>query len=595
MPRNFRLRNLLLMLVLVAAPTPAAWAADLAYATDIRLEGAEDKKLLDTLKGASELLRLKDQPPPTEAALRRRVESDVERLTGVAQAEGYWRPTIRYEIDTRESPAKVTLTVAPGPLFHYEVITFRTSEGGPPPLLNELGSAAVGLSVGAPARSAPVAEAERRIVDLYAQNGRPFAQVTDRKAIVDVATNTMAVTYTVEPGPEVRFGAAVILGLKTVDRAFVVARIAWHTDTPYDSRQVEKTRQDLIKTNLFSEVRITHGDMPASGNQVPVIIDLQEGPAHSVSAGVGYNTNLGLGATASWEDRNLFGGAEDLRLSAGVAQRQLGLFLSFRKPDFLERDQTFLTTAEVLRLVTPAFRSRREDAVAAIERPLLPSLVGDLGLSLERANVTEEFRSENYTLLGIPLVLRRDTTDNLLDPTLGSRETLTVTPYHGLATSKLNFVTTRLEGRDYERLDETGRFLLAGYAALGSILGEGRDALPADKRFYAGGAGSVRGYAFQRAGPLGPANTPLGGASSVELGVELRYRITDTIGVVPFFEGGNVYPHSFPDSVKLFYGAGIGLRYYTVIGPVRLDLATPLDRRASDSPIQFYISIGQAF
>jgi translocation and assembly module TamA len=105
----------------------------------------------------------------------------------------------------------------------------------------------------------------------------------------------------------------------------------------------------------------------------------------------------------------------------------------------------------------------------------------------------------------------------------------------------------------------------------------------------------VRGYAYQRAGPLGPGDVPLGGISSIELGLELRYRITDSIGIAPFVEGGNVYPHSLPDSLELFYGAGIGLRYYTLIGPIRLDLATPFTRRPGDDPIQVYISIGQAF
>jgi translocation and assembly module TamA len=137
--------------------------------------------------------------------------------------------------------------------------------------------------------------------------------------------------------------------------------------------------------------------------------------------------------------------------------------------------------------------------------------------------------------------------------------------------------------------------VLAGFGAFGSIFGASRDEVPADKRLYAGGAGSVRGYAYQRAGPLGPADVPLGGISSLELGLEFRYRITDTLGIAPFVEGGNVYPHSLPDSLKLLYGGGIGLRYYTLIGPIRVDLATPFERRPGDAAIQFYISIGQAF
>jgi translocation and assembly module TamA len=572
----------------------AAWA-DIAYTVEIETRGLDDKSLRETLNDTSQLVALKDRLPPSEAALRRRADDDLPRLKDVMQAAGYWTAKLTDAVDFKAQPAKVTVVIEPGPLFHLASVTFRTPAGEAPPLLERLGPAAFGLDIGGPARSAPVAAAESRIVEEYARNAHPFAAVTDRKAVVDVAKDTMAVTYTVDPGPAARFGPLTIDGLKRVDRDFVENRIAWHEGDPYDSRAVETTRQNLVKTSLFSEVRITHAGKPEPGGAVPMTLTLVEGPPRSVGVGVAYNTNLGFGGQAFWEHRNLFGGGEDLRVSAGVAQRQVGTALAFRKPDFVDRDQTFLANAEILREVTDAFRSRRADAFTGIERPLLPSLTVDAGISVERADVAEPFRSENYLLLGAPFVLRRDTTDNLLDPTIGSRQTLTLTPYHSLTGADLNFVTTRIDERDYERLDDSGRVILASFVALGSIVGTSRDTLPADKRFYAGGAGSVRGYGFQRAGPLGPGDVPLGGISSLELGTELRYRLTDTIGIVPFVEGGNVYPRSLPNSVKLFFGGGVGLRYYTLIGPVRLDLATPFERRPGDSPIQVYISIGQAF
>jgi len=588
------LNRTLFALLLTLAPGRAAWA-DIAYSVEIDTRGLEDKALSETLKDTSQLVALKDRLPPSAAALRRRADDDLPRLKDVMQAAGYWTAQLTDVIDFKATPAKVTVVIEPGPLFHLASVTFRTPSGEAPPLLERLGPAAFGLELGGPARSAPVAAAERRIVEEYARNARPFAAVPDRKAVVDVAKDTMTVTYTVDPGPAARFGPLTIDGLKRVDRDFVENRVAWHEGEPYDSRAVETTRQNLVKTNLFSEVRIAHAEKPEPDGMVPMTLTLVEGPPRSVGVGVAYNTNLGFGGQAFWEHRNLFGGGEDLRISAGVAQRQVGTALAFRKPDFVDRDQTFLANAEILREVTDAFRSRRADAFTGIERPLLPSLTADAGISIERADVAEQFRSENYLLLGAPFVLRRDTTDNLLDPTIGSRQTLTLTPYHSLTGPDLNFVTTRIDARDYERLDDSGRMILASFVAVGSIVGTSRDTLPADKRFYAGGAGSVRGYGFQRAGPLGPGDVPLGGISSLELGTELRYRITDTIGVVPFVEGGNVYPRSLPNSVKLFFGGGVGLRYYTIIGPVRLDLATPFERRPGDSPIQVYISIGQAF
>ena len=597
MPRQ-PLSFLLLAAVLAAALAAPAYA-DVEYKPEIKLQGLKDKKLSATLEAASQLVQLKDKPPASNAALRRRTEDDLPRLKDVMQASGYWMPTLTYTLDTGadEKKAKVTVTIDPGPLYHLATVTFRTPAGETPPLLQKLGSGGVGLEIGGPAASAPVAAANQRITDEYARNGRPFAKVVDRKAVIDVATHTMAVTYTVDPGAEARFGPFAIEGLNRVNGDFAARRVAWKRGAPYDSRAVEKTRQDLVKTGLFSAVRISHADAPDAQGEVPMTIDLVEGPPRSIGAGVAYNTNLGLGAQAFWQHRNLFGAGENLRVTAGVAQKQLGLALAFRKPDFVgDQNQDFLTNAALLKQSTDAFDSFREQVFVGLERPLLPSLTTDFGLSLEHARVTRSvLGNEDYTLFGAPFYIRHDTTDDLLDPTIGGRQTLTLIPYHSLAGPDLNFLSSRIEERHYQRLDSTGQVVLAGFAALGSIVGATRDELPADKRLYAGGAGSVRGYAFQRAGPLGPGDVPLGGASSLELGVELRYRITDSIGVAPFVEGGNVYDSNFPNSTNLLFGGGIGFRYYTVIGPVRLDLATPFQRRPGDGVVQFYISIGQAF
>ena len=584
--------------LVLAATVGTAVAAAVSYKTEITLQGLDDAKLSEAIDAASQLVALQDKPPAGAAALRRRIDGDLPRLAEILHAAGYWTPKLSYTLDLERKPARVTVTIDPGPLFHLASVSFHTPDGGAPPLLEEGGPAAVGLEIGAPARSAPVADAEAKIVEEYARNGRPFAKITDRKAVVDIAKDTMSVTYTVEPGPTARFGASVIEGLERVERDFVARRIAWKEGAPYDNRAVESTRQALVRSGLFGGVRISHADAPDAKGEVAMTLALVEGPPRSIGAGISYNTNLGLGGQTFWEHRNLFGEGEQLRATAGVAQRQLGLALDFRKPDFLERNQDLLANAGLLEQTTDAYNSRRAQIFTGIQRTLIPSVALVTGVDLERATVHQNEQGEsdeNYTLIGLPVVLRHDTTDNLLDPTIGGRQILTLTPYHAIAGPSLDFLTSRIELRKYQRLDDTGRLVLAGFGALGSIVGASLNNIPADKRLYAGGAGSVRGYAYQHAGPLDAAGVPEGGISSVELGAEFRYRITDTIGVAPFVEGGNVYPASFPDSASLYWGAGIGLRYYTVIGPIRLDLATPFTHRPGDKPIEVYVSIGQAF
>ncbi len=597
--RPRRSRALLLALAVLAL---AGWArpavADLSYKTFIDTRGLDDAALIKALRGASQLVALESKPPESNAALRRRADDDLPRLVGVMNAEGYWTAKAVFTLNTGSTPVDLRVTIEPGPLFHLAHVTFRTPEGAPPPLIETADPQAFGLAIGGPARSAAVAEAEAKLLERYAENGRPFAKVIDRKAVVDIAKAEMDVIYTIAPGATASFGPLTITGLSRTDRDFVAGRVAWKEGTPYDSRQVEATRKALTKTSLFSAIRINHAAAPDAGGGVAMTLDLVEGPPRSVGAGIAYNTNLGFGAQAFWEHRNLFGEGERLRVTAGVAQLQQGLAADFRKPDFLTRDQDLLASAGLLEQHTDAFSDRRAQIFGGIERPLFPWLTIVTGLDYERATVDQNgdiTRSENYTLLGLPLVLRHDGSDDLLNPTTGGRQTLSLTPYHGISGPSLNFLTTRLELRQYQKLDDDGRYVLAGFGAIGSILGESLGNLPADKRLYAGGAGSVRGYAFQHAGPLDADGVPEGGISSLELGTELRYRVTDTIGLVPFVEGGNVYPTNFPNSTRLYWGAGLGVRYYTIVGPLRLDLATPFTHRPGDKPIEVYISIGQAF
>ena len=588
-----RLRALTLAFLMTALAIWPAWA-DAPYKIDIAIEGSKDKKLLAALQGASQLVALKDRPPPSNAALRRRAEEDLPRLQQAMNAEGYWQAKITYTLDTNKQPATVAVKVAPGPLYHLAKLEFVLQSGAPAPL--PLTPEQVGLAIGAPALSEPVDGANARIVSLYAQNGQPFAQVVDRKVVVDVATAAMSARYTIDPGAKARFGATTVNGLHRVAADFVTRRIAWTEGADYDKRKVEATRQDLVRSALFSSVQINHADHPASDGTAAMTIELIEGPPHSVGVGAGYNTNIGLGARTFWENRNLFGNGEDLNLSAGAAQRQLGVAGNFRRPDFLLPKQDLVADAELLREETDAYASRRARVFVGLEELMLPNFTLGGGVSIERTYLTDTTsHDENYLLLGMPLYVRRDTTDDLLDPTDGTRTTLTATPYHGLLGNTLNFLSMRAEERTYYRVGASEKSVLAFYGALGSIVGASLEQLPADKRLYAGGAGSVRGYGYQLAGPLDSFNVPIGGRSSLELGGEFRYRLTETIGLVPFLDAGTVFPTNLPNKPSLFYSPGIGLRYYTAIGPIRLDLAFPLEKRPIDSPFQVYVSIGQAF
>jgi translocation and assembly module TamA len=452
-----------------------------------------------------------------------------------------------------------------------------------------------------------VVATENALLATFGNNGHPFAKIEKREVVVDHRAHTMAVTYTIAPGPSSRFGAVSISGLRNLNPAYVERRLRWQRGQTYDAAKVEETRRALIESGLFSTVRITPQPDPANPGMALMGIEATERPHRTIGVGAGYNTSQGAAARVFWENRNLFGNAEYLRLSATGGQQVYALNANFRRPDFLVTDQDFLATAEIANYTPTAYHSRRALTTFGIERRFERLVTGGIGVQLEKANVEEladvssiitaAQRTQHYALAALPGYLKIDTTDNLLSPTRGYRAELSVTPTHIFSSADLNYVTNLVSASTYWQLGNNGRAVLAGRAQVASLDGPPLLELPADQRIYVGGGGTIRPYAYQTAGPLAPNNDPIGGKSSLVMNFEARLRVTQNIGVVPFLDAGSYYETSVPQpgGHPLFYGVGLGLRYYTAFGPFRLDLATPLYRRHSDSPIQVYISLGEAF
>jgi translocation and assembly module TamA len=574
--------------------------ADLRYDTEIK--GVDDSDLSSLLDDVSQLKKLEDNKPASEEALRRRADADLDRLKDAAHSLGYWNAQFTYDVDATSDPAKVTVTATPGPLYHVEAITVLGPGGAP---LAVPVAAPLPMKMGDPARTEPVVATENALLAALGQAGYPFAKKTDRKVVIDHATQTMAVTYTLDPGAPMRFGLATITGLERLDPSYVQNRIQWRPDAAYDNRAVNETRKRLIESGLFSTVKITPVPDPGDPGHVRMDIDATERAHRTIGVGAAYNTSEGAGARVFWENRNLFGNAESLLVNVDGGQQRDAVAAKFRKPDFLAVDQDLLVAAEVANDTPVAYDSRRAALSAGLERRFDPHLTGSAAISIEKANVTAladtgpfttAQRSQHYALVGVPLSLKYDRSDDLLNPTRGYRVQFNAVPYQSFSGPNLSFVSGRLSASTYQRLDDSDRYILAAFGAVSSLEGPSLDQIPADKRIYAGGGGSIRAYGYLMAGALDNDKKPIGGKSSVELSFEARIKITETIGIVPFLDAGSYYDRSLPQlNERLLYGPGLGFRYYTGFGPVRLDIATPLNRRPGDALVQFYISLGQAF
>ena len=587
----------LVVLMVLLGDFAIAQSSALAAAYKTKIIGVEDGALAKDLRDSSQLVALEKEKADSEEALTRRAEDDLERLRPVTRAAGYYDAELSYDVDTHAEPWQVTVKVELGEPYRLREIRLVAPGGGAPPLLDQFKPVEVGLELGAIATSVAVVGAEAKIVSVYTERGWPLAKMAGREAVIDRADHSMHVTYTIDAGSQANFGEMEISGLGAVDRRFVDDQITWHDGEPYDSKKVDAVRQALIASNLFSTVKLAPADTVGADGRIAMRLEVTERPPRSIGVGAYYDTSLGVGARGYWEHRNLFGAGELLRLEINAGQSIYGGLLRFKKPDlFRNRDLDLLSELSLGQENVTAYDRRLARVFTGVDYHYTPMISVGAGLEALQSHVTDDLRTQDYALMGVPVYAKRDASNDLLNPTRGNREGITLAPYTSISGPGISFVKGKLTVSGYQQIGPTDRFVLAAFGNIGSIAGVSLDALPRDQRLYVGGGGSVRGYGYQKAGPLDIFGKPIGGLSSLETGIELRTRITDTIGIANFLEGGTVYDKSFPQFDKrLFWGTGIGVRYYSPLGPVRFDIATPLHRRHQDGLVQVYISLGQAF
>lgn len=587
--------RLLVRLVLAGALVwgPAA-AQEAAY--DVALTGVGDADLADRIRENARLFSLKDEPPDSLAALERRADADVERVREVLRSEGFYAGEVSVRVDPGR-PNKVAVAVVPGTRFTLQEFSVLWADPRAENLPEPVPLDQLDLRLGQPARAEPVVNARQRLLRALAEQGYPLARIADQRVVVDHAENAMRVSLEVRPGPLARFGAIDVRGLEDIDEAWVRRRVPWEPGEVFSVTAIEEMRQNLVASRLFSSVRIATADALSEDGRLPVTVTVEEAKPRSIGVTLSWSSAEGLATTAFWEHRNLMGGAEKLRAAMEVGETRTGADVDFRKPDFLGADQTLISSVVAEEERTDAYVSRTIGASAGMEWPVTPSWTASASAAVERTFEERGSRRLNYTLVSFPLEARHDSTDDVLDPTLGNRFRLQVRPFVEALGGTAGFTRIDLTDSQYVQVLDSPRVVLAAWGRLGTIRGASLDEVPSDKRFFVGGGGSVRGFGFQMAGPVDDSQDPVGGLSALAFGGEARVRITETIGIVPFIEGGSAFDTKWPDPDDgLFWGAGLGLRYITPIGPIRADVAIPLNPRDEiDDSYQVYLSLGQAF
>jgi translocation and assembly module TamA len=267
----------------------------------------------------------------------------------------------------------------------------------------------------------------------------------------------------------------------------------------------------------------------------------------------------------------------------------------FAKPDYYSRGQTLTLTLEALKQSLNAYDQTAILASGILSRRITPHLTGTYGLGFVTENIQQEGISRDYVLLQVPLALIYDSTNSLLEPTRGIRTSVAVTPTQPLAGDSSTYFILQVSGSTYIPVETGARGIIALRALVGTIQGASQFQVPPDQRFYAGGSSTVRGYTYQSVGPLFPDDNPQGGTAIDTGTIEFRQHVYGNFGVVPFVDVGQVNAQSRPFQGTLAIGAGLGARYYTGIGPIRVDFAVPVKKTPGSGSFALYIGLGEAF
>jgi translocation and assembly module TamA len=562
----------------------------------VAIEGVEDGALRELLHEVSETRRLIDRPPPSLTRLRRRAEDDRAVLEQALRSEGYYDATIDVSIEADAEPVNVVFQVDPGPRYRLRDVAIEVT---PPdadlrlPSLEELG-----IAPGTPAVAQTILDAETTLVEQALARGHALAEAGERRAVVDHDADVMDLTLRVNAGPLVRFGDIEVTGLREVERGFVERRLPWQPGELITTERLAEGQRFLRETDLFSTIRTRLGETPDAAGRLPVTVIVSERKHRSIEVGVRYRTDEGPGGNVAWEHRILFGRGERVRAELDVSAIAGFLTGTFRKPDVWIRDLALITETELAFENPDAYESQSASARVGLERRFREGMTLTAGPAFRAEQVEEanSGRQDEFGLVSLPVLFNWDRSDDRLDPSRGGRLSLENEPFVDTFGNDLVFNKSRLEYMHYFQVLEEPRLVLAGRSAIGTLFGASRADVPANLRFYAGGGGSVRGFAFQTAGELDGQDDPIGGRSLFEASGEVRARVTETIGVVAFVDLGAAFTSSFPDfDDQLRIGAGPGIRYLSPVGPLRVDLGFPVNPRDSDDAFQLYVSIGQAF
>ncbi len=582
--------------------------ASLPYTVHFDFDTKKNVILKDVLKFIEEksiLLALQKQLPRDRLTLEKRVEEDLREAEIILHAYGYYSAVITPNIDYSTYPVQVSFYIEENEpyliagseiVYPPDFIMETDVEDNAPENLFYFG-----LEKGGQAIANTILDATSLLLPYYYDRGYPFAQLSQSNYYAYPESETFKVEVPFSPNEFIRFGDTKIQGSSALSLEYLERIYPWEKGEAWNQSKLRLFQEELLSLGIFSFVSPTL-DPLGEGEERDVLIELIDAPPRTWGGGINYDITREFGLQLFWEHRNLFSQAESININTVLWQDTQELRFTFLKPDYQEKYRDFKTEFLIKNEMTDAYETTSasldvgiEDIVSISEQSrFVFSYYAsfELGIEKDAGNLS---RSE-YLYGGLPLQVIYKNEDNIFDPRKGHTIDWTISPYMGNYYNEFSLVWTELMLTKYFEILKNSKLIFAVKGKGGMLSSYSAEEVPASLRFYVGGGNSVRGYPYQSVGPKNSSNDPIGGASFLEGSFELRYKLFQSMSIVPFFDFGNVFEQGMPDEIDFAYSAGIGIRFFTPIGPIRFDVAAPIeDKNLELKDFQVYVSIGQSF
>jgi translocation and assembly module TamA len=586
---------------LVAFASLAALGAGVAHAESPRakVEGALDGDLREAIGQA---IGETDKPIANRFEARRRAREAGEDAIAVLRSEGYYAYDVEPDVSESEPPQPV-VKIEPGPRFTIAAPKIDWLAPAPLPEVQQAGVAVMGLANGQPGRAADVIGAEGRIVAAVQKRGYADVTAENRQVIVDHADHTVRPTFRINAGELVRLDGLNLVTDGRTNPKWLRRLAPWKPGEVYDPEDVAELERRLLDTGVYDSgaVALAPKAKATPEGLRPVVVSLADRRRRTIDLSASYSTSEGMGVEARWTQYNRLRRADTLSILARASEQDSRIEPSLRLPHWRRPQQTLTAAAAVYKTRTDAYDEQGVGIRADVQRRFGKTSYLTVGGSLDYSQ-TDETQAALLTPLGRELVTvaglavaSLDRSDDPLDPRRGWRLEARVEPTYIAGDESLPYLKLTSQASAYLPFGARARTVVAGRLKAGAMIGGSIPEVPASRRYYSGGGGSVRGYAYQAIGPRLSNNTPQGGVSLLEASIELRQKVTERWGVVVFVDGGAVGSDKIPNGGDFSAGAGVGVRYDLGFGPIRADIAVPLDKREGDAAFQIYLSIGQSF